>query len=365
MKKTRCLAQFLLSLSICLMCGFVCAKPALEEYGKLPSVSAMRLSPSGDLIAFLKKKGDKDIVIVFSLKQGKMLTGADLDDLTPSNLYFINDKQLVIKASKIRKVMGYKGEIDLSTAYVLDVDSGDIDQLLIPGRGIYKGQSGLGDIVGLTKNKKEALMPAFKAKSDRDLSPSYALVRAKIGSRIAPTAVEWGSPETYDYFANESGKVVAEVRYSDKKDLHQIFSKVSGEWKEIYSKNTDIPYIRAVGLTPDQKHLVIKDTSTEYDRLVLRTMSLKDGKVSETIFSREDADIEDVFRTINRTVLGVSYSGLNPSYAFFDKKIEARVNKLLASLKDQTIWIHDWNKDWSKLIVKIEGSMSSGEFFLA
>jgi hypothetical protein len=105
-----------------------------QKYGALRSASMLEISPNGELIAFRKVQEDGDLVIVYSLAKGKMVAGANVDELNPQDLYFINDDYLVMVASERRRLMGYRGELNLSTAFALNVQSGEMEQLLLPGR---------------------------------------------------------------------------------------------------------------------------------------------------------------------------------------------------------------------------------------
>ena len=53
-----------------------------------------------------------------------------------------------------KKLRGYKGRHNVSSAFIFDVSLNTIKQLLTPGYGIYKGQTNLGAIVGLSPDKK-------------------------------------------------------------------------------------------------------------------------------------------------------------------------------------------------------------------
>ena len=347
-------------------CFFVQSKPGLEDYAEPASVSLMRLSPSGERVAFIKTSADKNAIIVFSLTDNAVISGAQLGDLKPRELYFISDQEIIFVASKVRRVLGIRGELDLSTAFVINIKSGKIRQLLTPGDVIYKGQSGLGDIVGITPDKKYALMPAYIGVTNNFQSSRLALVKASLTSRRSPRIVSKGTATTIDYFINTDGVVIAEERFDNDKNLHQIFSKVGDTEQVIYRKETTIREIVPVGLTPDQKALIIRAGNNETDRKVLHTMSLKDGKISTPIFSRNDADIESIiFDGVFRIIKGVRYSGFTPSYEFFDKKLQARVAKVVAEFPEQSVMLSDWSADFRDIIFSVSGSSASGTYYLS
>ncbi|VUD61873.1 Dipeptidyl aminopeptidase BIII [Thalassocella blandensis] len=357
-----CLCLVLVSSSVF---ADVPGKPSIETFGVLPAISRMRISPSGNLIAFVKTDGDDDSLLVYSLKEKKLIDGAKLGDLSVYDLYFISEKRIIINAGRVRRVMGFKGEFQLGTAYLMDVKSGEINQLLVPGKGVFIGQSGLGDIVGLSPDRKHAYMPAFTGDDFyRDTNPEYSLLRVSLTKRRLPKPILKGANHSYKYYMNSKGKPLAELRYSERTNRHEVFSYLSGEKKEIYSVEESLRTFSAVGITPGEDALIISTTSHELDREVLRTMSLEDGAISSPIFAREDADVERIYTDINQRMIGVRYSGLYPSYEFFDENLNQKMDKIIAFASGDSVWLADWTEDKKSLIVKLEGTSSAGDYYL-
>ncbi len=341
------------------------ASPSIEAYGTLPFVNSVRLSHSGNYVAVSKTVNNVDSIEVYSLKDKKLIGGANLGDLSVYNLYFISDEQLIFNAGKVRQVFGYEGDFRLQTSYILDLKTDKIRQLLIPGKGIRLGQTGLGSIAGLTKDRKFALMPAVTGKDNRDPTPEYSLMKVSLLKVKRPSIVERGSNHTYNYFVDNNGELLAELRYNQASNLHQIFSFTSGNKKEIYAKEEPLTNFSVIGLTPDQKSLVVKLYYSNTDRIKVHSMSLTDGEISKSpLFAREDADVDHFYRDVHNIVYGVSYSGFNPSYEFFEEGINTQLRSLTQALQGQSVWLHDWSADKKKLAIEVEGTLTPGDFFL-
>jgi len=75
------------------------SNPTLSDYGALPASSMLVMSSDGDLVAFRKTEGDKDLAIVFSLKDQKTLRALDISAIDPQGLYFIGNQQLIMRVS--------------------------------------------------------------------------------------------------------------------------------------------------------------------------------------------------------------------------------------------------------------------------
>ncbi len=362
------LKRFSLQLSFTLSAVFGClpalAAPGIEDYGALPAVQMMTVSPDGALIAFRKHLDKRDLVAVYSLETNKFLRALDISEIKPHSMYFLDKSRLVMVGSENRRLLGYRGEHKISTAFLLNVATGDIGQLLTPGDVIVRGQTGLGFIVGVSPDGNHVFMPAFVADSHHDQAPDLSLMSVDLDSLRRPKIVEKGSSSTINYFIDADGQLLAEEIFNNHYDYHAIVAHRGDEEVEIYRMETEIPYISVVGVTPDRKALVVLDESEATGRVAYHTMSLADGKISAPIFERSDADIEQVLTDINRVVYGVIYSGLRPSYEFFDAALDRRMTKILAEYPRHSVWLVDSSPDWRHLIIRIEGAGSAGEYFL-
>ncbi|WP_188150868.1 alpha/beta hydrolase family protein [Teredinibacter waterburyi] len=361
-KKTIQLITMLIASLFCSLSSF--AAPKLADYGALKSTSMMRLSPSGELVAFKKVEPNRDTIIVYSLKEAKTISGADISAISADQFEFVSEHELVITASDTRRIRGFIGENRYSSAYVLDIRTGAIRPLLTLGEVIYTGQTGLGRIAGKSADGKYLFMPAFVPRSTVDDAPDLALVKVNLQKKRKPKVAYRGMSKTVDYFMNRQGNIVAQELYNNKTDNHSIMVPDGNDWRTIFEEEAPIMRFSVVGVTADAKSLVIIDDTTTTGHEAYFTMSLQDGTRSEPLFGRDDADIDSVMTDINRTVYGVRYSGFSPSYFFLDKAINSFVDSALKAFPDQSVFITDWTPDWSHLIAYVEGSSAAGDYYL-
>lgn len=345
--------------------GPLLAKPTLDTYAALPTVQMMSISPDGTMIAFRRHSTDGDIVIVYSLAERKPIRGIDVTEVRPSRLYFLDHSRVILVASAEKRLSGYQGMHRISTAFSLDIDTGMLHQLLRPGDNIITGQSGLGDIVGMAADGKRLFMPAYvERRTSGSALADYALMKVDLESPRRPAIVTRGTSNTIDYFVDDDGNVLAEEIFNDHSDVHSILARHGGKEVEIYRKETDIPVIGIRALTSDRSSLIFEADSHEVDRVSYYTMALEDGRVSGPVFERQDADVEAILMDVNRIAFGVVYSGLTPSYEFFDDEVTARVRAIQAKFPGDSVWLSDTTPDLRQLIIRVEGSSTSGDYYL-
>lgn len=357
------------------LCSSYTNSATFKDYGQLPSVSRMTLSPNGQTIAFRKFENESDSVVVYSLKDNKILRAIDISSINPQSLEFASDKHLIIRVGDRKRIIGFeRGAQNLSAAYALNIKTGKLEQMLKQGDNIYTGQTNIGRIVGLSKNKKYAFMPAY---IDPNYDPRtaatfnyggpfyYALMKVDIESPNHPRKHYKGSKETIDYFINpEKGKIVAEERYSDHSNKHQILAKKGSKKVSVYDETSPLRSISPVGLTPDHKDLVVLRYAQERNSFSYSLLSLSDGKISDTELTRADADVDNVISDINRTVYGAQYSGFLPSYRFFDPKLNKKMDEVVKLFPENAVSLISWSDQFEKLIVYVAGSNYPGHYYL-
>ncbi|TRX52339.1 prolyl oligopeptidase family serine peptidase [Thalassomonas sp. M1454] len=328
----------------------------LEAYGKLPSKSLMVISPNAQLMAYRDTSNGKDLIVVVDIAKNAIVNAVNINGLNPNNAYFVSDDKLILVASDTKKISGFLGKYEISAAFAFNLSTNKIHQLLTAGYGIYKGQTRLGKIIGVSEDKKYAYMPAYKN------AGSYHLYRVDLEKKRKPRIHKRGTSDTIDFFLNDKGEVIARERFNESDNLHRVESYIDGNWQEVFRQETEIRSKGFTGLTPDYKNLVVLDAENDHGRWAYYTMSLNDGTISEAIFSHEDKDVENTLQDLQRVVHGVKYSGFKPSYEFFDKKLNARMRGINKALPNNTFNIVDYSKDWNSIVFYMDGEQSAGDY---
>lgn len=343
--------------------GIAIANPTPNDYGALPTIQMIAISPSGASIAYRKVTESQNTIIVTSINDKKTLLALDISKLQPQSIYFLNENQIMLIVSEYRRVEGFLGKFDLSTAFILNIDDKKIRQLLTPGDKILAGQTGLGRVVGITPDGKYALMPAWSNIDNQFPDSVHSLYKVNLTKNIVTVAKE-GTQSTKDFFVDKQGDTIAIEEYNDRTNIHKIKAKQDGKWNDIFTESTPIRNKDFVGLTADFKSLVFLDRDDKTDHTSYNLMALADGAITTSIFDKEGADIEGVIRDSQRVIYGVRYSGFLPSYKFFDPTLDQKIKDIIAQFPEQAVSLDDWSPDWKNIVVNVEGSSYVSDFFL-
>ena len=341
----------------------VIASPTPNDYGALPTIQMVAISPSGESIAYRKVTESQNSIIVTSISQKKNLLALDIAKLQPENIYFLNDEQVILIASELRRIEGFLGKFDLSTAFVLNIEDKKIRQLLTPGDKILAGQTGLGKVAGRTPDGKFVFMPAWSDTNNIFPESIYNLYKVDLSKKFMKLATQ-GNQQAKDFFIDREGNTLAIEEYDNKKNLHKIIAKRDDDWVEIFTESTSIRKKNFVGLTADFKSLVFLDTKDKTDHTSYNLMKLADGVITQSILARDDADIEGVIVDSQRVIYGVRYSGFIPSYKFFDATLDQRIKEIVSQFPEQAVYLNDWSPDWKNIVVNVSGSNYASDYFL-
>lgn len=333
-------------------------KLPVEVFASLPEKSLMTISPSGNRIAFRSAQNGRDLIAVLDRTTGQYVAIADASQVDPRSLYFISEDKVILRTEKNVRIGGYRGRHNMSAAYVYNLETKEIHQLLTAGYGIFKGQTALGTISGISKDGKYAYMPAWRKQGE------YSLLKVNLERRREPKVYQKGTSDTIEFFLNQDSEVVARERYNNQSNLHRVQARIDDEWVDVFSEET--PYITKdfVGVTPDSKSLVVRKQREDNGRWAYYKMSLADGTFSEPMFSYENKDVEDTISGVDNKVYGVRLSGFTSEYAFFNKKTNAIMRGMKKAIPGASISISDFTPDMSRMLFFIEGSEFAGDYFL-
>ncbi|EDV18484.1 uncharacterized protein TRIADDRAFT_63000, partial [Trichoplax adhaerens] len=268
----------------------------VSAYGSIPEISKVVISPSGDSIAYRKTNGEKDMVITYSLKDKKVTGGIDVSEIRPSHIYFVNEDTLILVAVDNTKLFGFRGRHNISAGFSYRISKNKVGQLLVPGKGIYEGQTALGNVVGISNDGRFAYMPAWKTGGE------YALMKVNLAGKRKPKSVKRGMFEAIDYFIHDD-KILARELYNNEKDRHRVQTLIGNKWVTIFEEEAEIKTKVFVGITSDLQSLVFEAYGSN-QRIGYYTMALADGKISGPVFNPDDKDIEYVITDVNRIVHG-------------------------------------------------------------
>ncbi len=350
----------------------------IETYGELPKVRSVEISPDGSKIAYLFNNDGTEALVVKDLDTGKA-KGVDTSSLKTFGLEFIGNDFVSMKVAETSHTnISYRNKYEYTAAFSYDLRREKISRLLTQKapantnslikikNKIHPAQSGLGRIVGNFSKKNQVFMPAYIGE-ETSQNPKYSLVTVD-PKNGRPKVFENGNTHTVDWFVNRDGKVLAREDINEDRGMYRISTKRNGYWEDVYKKenSTTLPF-GLVGIKSDESSLIItkylNQTESEYGGTALHNLNW-DGSISEPLLMKDGTEIDHIISDKNRKVFGVQYSGMRPSYGFFDSKLDKTMKDLVDAYPGYAIQLSSWTDDWQKLVIQVSGGTEAGTFYL-
>ncbi len=335
----------------------------LDAYGALPEFDLLVISPNGARIASRVAAQGKDLIVVQDIDTGALITSANVEEVNPRWLNYVDDGHLVLVTSMALRTGFLNDRFEYSAAFSMGIEEHGLRRLLDNARGIHPYQRGLGRIIGRSPTEPVVYMPAF---ADRDTTAPYYVLYAARLDRETARQVARGTEHTRDWFLGADGKPIIREDFNDRSNLYQIrvLDKQGSTDRVLYETESDLMPFGLVGVSAARDALVILDDSTESGVTSYFLMNIADGAITGPILEREGVGVERVIMDVNRVVYGVEYEGFKPSYAFFDKQLDQRVKQIQEILAGTSSRLVSWSEDFSKLVFRIGGGWHSGAYLL-
>ncbi|MGA8205024.1 MAG: alpha/beta fold hydrolase [Woeseiaceae bacterium] len=294
-----------------------------------------------------------------NLVTSKIVGAVDVAAVKPRTLHFLDEEHVLLLVSNTTEGLYGWQRFENSAAFVLDISTNDLRQLLVGARGLWPAQTGLGRVVGSSVDGTRLYMPAFAGDSIARYGLFEVLLNRRVERRIAK-----GTSNTVDWFVDAAGRPYVEEEFVESKNLHRIWVHDGNDRRLIYEKETDVPDMNPVGLTTDYRQLVFNSTRSGTDRSWDYHLSLDDGTVTGPFYRRDDADVATTLTDLNRVVYGVEYSGLMPTYEFADSELTERVKDAQDALNGSAAELIDWTPTFDRLLFRVSGGWSSGDYVI-
>ncbi len=362
--------HLVVAVGLALLAPAALAKAPIEAFGDVPEIRAVAMSPSGEKIAYLLRRGDADQLMLMDLKTRKSESLASATDFKARGVSWAGNEYVILHASKTTQVREFRYMIsdrfEHTSAFAINIKTKSSAQLLRRADFLTPAQSGLGRIQGYDPDGKHVYMPAYAGEINQPTENiKYDLIRVSLENGNGPTAGRRrGEEGTEDWVINTQGEVIAREDFDDKSLEYSIRAYGPGGIRKIYSSIGDENRRNVLGVSEDQKSLVVSDLGDE-ENYAVRLMSLADGALGEPLLRRSDADIETaVTDHVGRVFRGVEYGGMFPTYKFLDPALDADIKGIQAKFPEAAVSIASWSGDWSKVVLYIEGGTITPRYAL-
>lgn len=324
--------------------GSAAAKPPLEAFGDAPAVTSATISPDGKTIACIARANGVDYLAKYDVATGKNEALASIPDIKSGGVDFVGNNFVVLRVAKLVRDIRVRDKYEETGAFAFNLTTRKIVHLLEGTPGLHPFQTNLGAIVSVDPGGGHVYMPAFMSRTGGDPALDLLKVSLNTGHGIRAHGRP-GTSNTRGWIMDDKANVAARVDLSEKQSLYEILAANPDRgYRVIYSENSAAPSLSIVGFSKQDGALVaVRSGNADFQEMY--EISLADRTLTGPLRVRANAEIEGVIRTENRTVRGVSYSGLYPSYELFDEQLNRDLKAVIAAMPDAAVSLSSWSDD--------------------
>lgn len=325
-----------------------------EEFGKLPVLSRVRISPNGKAIAMFKPIAGKNQLIILSLDGSAPPNSADFDEFDARSLRWINDDYVLVVASKAtERVMGGTHYKTMDSRMISVHRSG-----AYPPKIMMEPDNG----VGILKGGRETWKPnqGFFYHVLPDDTDHFLAAWEDTISKVNIRTGKYNAVFTLKSFhtRNLVPDMTGQVRLRTSSQDNVFYRNKKGFWKDISSFKIDTEENRGFGqiaFEEDPRYALVKILDEEEDREMVVRVDFEQDKILNKVFHHDFVDVDNIsYDTRSQQIYGINYTVDRTDTFYLDPVWKARHKTLDQALPNQNPRIISSSADLTKHVVAAE-----------
>ena len=331
----------------------------VEAYGRLPAMSGVDISATGDKLAYIVQEGGAAHVVVQGV-DGTVFHSLNMGERKVRAVSWIGDSHVIIQVSSTVGISGvaFVGEyfqalsLNAKTGAIVQLPNGSQDSVLnvmweTPYGGVFDGKP----VIWAGLYAKEAF-------ADQD--GHYDLYRMDPDTGIGRRH-QMGDKDTDGYLAKSDGTVLARTKFRSRDGRWSLDLRRDGAWTEAYSVIAPLDHPYVTGLTYDEKAVMLSIWDSTAKKWGMAPVSLADGKVGA--ITTPEAPYSTITDSESR-IIGSSYDDVDREYNFTEPRIKAAWPQVRQVFAGRQVLLSDYTDDFAKLVVYVEGTGEPGGYYL-
>jgi len=317
---------------------------SLADYGQLPSIEDVALSPDGSRLAYVNTKGDQRIVVVASVADRKIVHWVALGEEKLRDLQWADDDNVLITTSDTTSLYGFKDEWHLLRVY--NVSRNELHALPDTPLGAAHGARKIvvGDVMVRRIDGHTVLfVPGM------NVDDEFSLYRCDLDAGRT-SLVRAGSSADESWLVDGQGQLAARETYDPQTERWSIDVFPGSGSREAASGHAALDVPEILGFGPTAGSLLVE--SIESGARVWRLLSISDGK--STDMPKEGVFDVPMSDPLTDRLIGGINTVDRPAYVFLDPTWESRWKSVLDALDGSAVSLVSNSSDFSKVVVLVE-----------
>ena len=338
--------------------------PAVEDFFAETSTTALRLSPSGESLAFVNRSSVPHTVTVVDLESFEVSKAMRLGVDRLKDVQWATDDRLLVKAivPVDLRIRGFRGEIeDFPILQLLAIDRDGEDPVVLMGGREYAENLDRADVASLLPGQPDHIMMTAGRRN------RLRLVRVNIRTGEAEE-IEKGTTQTTGWKLDRNG--VPTVRYdaSSRGRWFKIRTRAPGSEKwETFAKvkTEDVEAISPIAQADAPNRWYVAARRPGDDRSAIWIYDLAARSFVEKVYEHPRVDVRAGETNNAGEFIGVSFDDGRRTYDFDDPQLDAHLKALKSFFgADTDIVFEGVSRDGQHWLLHVEGPQEVGSHFV-
>lgn len=326
----------------------------LEAWASLPAVADVTVSDDGSRLAYIRREGDRSVVVV-QTTTGEILTTIDVSDRRYNGLRWLSPDHVGIWSLVLEQRL--TGGSHVPQLDIVNVRTRNVAQAL---RSTDRGGV-INAVYGVTRveDGRDPVIhvEAYTIEAGHVTRDIYRVdLDTGRGRRVAT-----GQRDTRGYLIRPDGTVAARIAESDDAKRFRLTAPDgSGGWRTLYEVVSQLDGPAVWGFGQDRDHVMI--STLEDGQAYLSEINLNTGE--EVKRTSMDDDPSGPFYDRRGRLVAMTTYGDDVDYTFFESRLEEGWDVMTRGLQGRRLQLYSFSDDFGTIVVRSEGVSDSGTYFL-
>lgn len=335
----------------------------IETYGKLPQLSRVNLSPSGESLALIQNNDGNLVLMTIDLatKKRNYILRADNVNVLLNWYAWANDDVLLISAAYPTRTGATK--YTSTRLYKFDIKKGgDIEPLVKPRE--HKGEvfSQFQDnVISFLPEDDDHILMAIDF--DHVNKPSVYKVNVRTKSR---RRAKRSRSHVVDWYADQQGNARISYHRDETNIFYSLYDSEGDFLRKLWSYEVfEKDVVHVLGFDLDPNTLFIR--ALHQGKYAVFKVNLTDPKLTrELVYSDEKYDVDGhlIYSPKTHAVVGLSHSSKNDNKTYWDKEYIDFKKALNNAIPDARNTIISMSKDMQRYVLYSSSDTRPGDYYL-
>ena len=348
-----------------------------EQYGSLPDVDDVEISPDGETLAIIKSFGSTGAVLFYDLdNMGAQPVGVGLGESKPRTIEWADNENLLLLASQAERKRTTDGieTIEFFRWLSISPEEGKANLLFGNAAGYYQSSAGtllstLPSKPGKAVFQRSSITYRTDGRASRfDNDDEFKLSLFEVDlARGREKNIESGNEETVDWVIDAEGAPVARIDYDWSAAERKVYIADGRSWvlnSSLPEERSDLAVASFYGMG-SRPQTMLATTYGARDKRSLVEYDIATGSFTNTLFANPTYDIDYVvYNPSLATADAVVYTDDLPRAKYLDPELQSVQDSLVKALPGAAPMIVSRTDDDMKMIVKAIYTDHPPQYFL-